>query len=177
MADERVMVFIDGSNLYHSLRSDHGRTDLDFRAFALKLASGRHLIRTYYYNATVDNTKEAPRAQSQQRFFQKLRSLPATELRLGRLVYRDWPTSPPYEKGIDIKIATDMLSHAHRKNCDVAILVSGDTDFADALQEVKDCGVSVEVALFGPRYSSQRLRDVADEVIVIDGSYLAGSWV
>ena len=63
------------------------------------------------------------------------------------------------------------------KNCDVAILVSGDTDFADALQEVKDCGVSVEVALFGPRYSSQRLRDVADEVIVIDGSYLAGSWV
>ena len=63
------------------------------------------------------------------------------------------------------------------KNCDVAILVSGDTDFADALQEVKDCGVSVEVTLFGPRYSSQRLRDVADEVIVIDGSYLAGSWV
>ena len=57
MADERVMVFIDGNNLYHSLRSDHGWTDLDFRAFALKLASGRRLIRTYYYNATVDNTK------------------------------------------------------------------------------------------------------------------------
>ena len=32
--DDRVAVYIDGSNLYHSLRSLANRTDLDFLEFA-----------------------------------------------------------------------------------------------------------------------------------------------
>ena len=58
----------------------------------------------------------------------------------------------------------------------LAILVSGDTDFADALQAVKDLGHHVEVALFDPR-GSQRLRDVADRIIRIDILFLADCWL
>lgn len=58
MANEQVMILIDGSNLYHSLKSNFQRTDLDFASFAERLAESRRLIRTYYYNAPVDQTKE-----------------------------------------------------------------------------------------------------------------------
>ena len=75
-----------------------------------------------------------------------------------------------------MKMATDMLVHGTRANYDVAVLVSGDTDFKDALQAVKDFGRHVEVTLFGHEGSSQALRDVADRVIRIDEAYLADCW-
>ncbi|MCE2405362.1 MAG: NYN domain-containing protein [Dehalococcoidia bacterium] len=71
MAD-KVMVYIDGSNLYHSLTKTAGRTNLDFSKFTNKLVgSDRQLVRTYYYNAPVDQFKEPQRYKLQQRFFQR----------------------------------------------------------------------------------------------------------
>ena len=173
-ASDRVSVYIDGSNLYHAL-SQLGRRDLDFGLFAAKLTDKRRLVRTYYYNAPIDQTKEPKRYIEQQRFFQALKTVPYLELRLGRLIYQGWPNVSPHEKGVDIKIATDMLVHGFRGNYNTAILVSGDNDFEDALQGIKDLGLHVEVALFGQR-TSQRLREVADEVIFLDATYLADCW-
>ena len=51
---ERIMVFIDGSNLYHVLGEVCGRHDLNFGKFAEKIAGDRRLIRTYYYNIRQD---------------------------------------------------------------------------------------------------------------------------
>lgn len=174
---ERAMVFIDGSNLYHSLKSVYGRTNIDFQKLCEALAGSRQLIRGYYYNAIVDQAQEPVRYQDQQRFLARVRRIPKLEVRLGTLVYRGFPTVPPYEKGIDIKIATDMLMHAVRGNYDVAILVSGDTDFADAIQAVKDLGRNVEVALFGNPNASARLRDVADDAISLDPPFMDGLWI
>ena len=53
----RVMVFIDGSNLYHSLRQVYGRTDVDFAKLCLKLAGAGQFVRGYYYNASVDQQR------------------------------------------------------------------------------------------------------------------------
>ena len=173
---ERVMIFIDGSNLYHSLKSQFGHADLNFEAFCRKITGDRRLVRIYYYNAPVDQTKEAEHYQDQQRFFQELRRIPYMEVRLGRLIYRGWPAEPPYEKGIDVMMTTDILLHSFRETYDTMIMVGGDTDLADALQAVKDMGRHVEVALFGGPWTSQRLRDVADRVLKIDGNFLKGSW-
>ena len=172
------MVFIDGSNLYHSLRQVYGRTDIDFAKFCQKLARDREFVRAYYYNASVDQQREAQRYADQLRFFDRLRRIPKLEVKLGTLVYRGgFPQVPPYEKGIDVRIATDMLTHAFRANYDTAILVSGDTDFADALQAVKDFGRNVEIALFGNANSSRRLRDVADDVISLEPNYVEDCWI
>lgn len=70
-----------------------------------------------------------------------------------------------------------MLIHAFRENYETAVLVSGDTDFADAVQAVKDLGRNVEIALFGNQSSSRRLRDVADDVISLEPKYLDGCWI
>jgi uncharacterized LabA/DUF88 family protein len=178
MADktERVMVFIDGSNLYHSLKTFAKRTDIDIGKLCTKLLRKRHLVRIYYYNARVGLKQEPERYRNQQAFFNSVNAVPYTELRIGRLVYYNWPNSPPYEKGVDVQLATDMLTHSFKNNYDVAVLVAGDNDFVGALQSVKDNGKHVEVALFGKESTSQRLRIVADRVVKINARFLKGCW-
>jgi len=173
---ERVMIFIDGSNLYHSLKKHFNRTDLDIGKFSKKLLEKRQLIRIYYYNARVGLKQEPERYRQQQAFFNSVAAIPYTELRLGRLVYINWPSIPPYEKGTDVQLATDMLTHGFRNNYDVAILVAGDNDFVGAIQAVKDNGKHVEVALFGKEGTSRQLRDVADQIISINARMLKGCW-
>jgi uncharacterized LabA/DUF88 family protein len=46
-------------------------------------------------------------------------------------------------KGVDISVTTDMLSHAHMKNYDLAILVAGDGDFVPLVNAVKATGSRV----------------------------------
>ena len=173
---DRIMVFIDGSNMYHSLKGFFKRANIDLGKFANKLLDKRRLVRIYYYNARVGLREEPERYKNQQKFFTDVVSIPYTELRLGRLVYNNWPHSPPYEKGVDIQLATDMITHSFKDNYDVAILVAGDNDYVGALQSVKDNGKNVEVALFGKERTSLQLRRVADEVVTIDRGLLRGCW-
>jgi len=56
-----------------------------------------------------------------------------------------------------------MLSRAYKDHYDIAVLVSGDGDFARVLQEVKDLGKKVEVAFF-PK--CHHLRTAADRFIL-----------
>ena len=178
MADrtDRLMIFIDGSNLYHSLKGFFKRTDIDIGKFCQKLLDRRRLIRIYYYNARVGRKEEPERYQHQQAFLDSVSAIPYCELRLGRLVYINWPNVPPYEKGVDIMLTTDLLTHSFKNNYDVAILVAGDTDYVGAIQAVKDNGKNVEVALFGKERTSRPLREVADRVVTIDGRFLRGCW-
>ena len=173
---DRVMIFIDGSNLYHSLKNFFKRTDIDIGKFSDKLLGKRRLIRIYYYNARVGQREEPERYHDQQKFFAGITAIPYCELRLGRLVYNNWPNSPPFEKGVDILLATDMITHSFKDNYDVAILVAGDNDYVSAIQAVKDNGKNLEVALFGKERTSLQLRKVTDKVIDINKRLLNKCW-
>jgi hypothetical protein len=52
-----------------------------------------------------------------------------------QLNYRNWPGSPPQEKGIDVQIAVDLIHMAFTKQYD-ALLFSSDTDLLPALETV-----------------------------------------
>ena len=54
----RTMVFIDGSNLYHSMKNNCGQTNLDFKAFVEKIGKECEVIRTYYYNIQTEAEKQ-----------------------------------------------------------------------------------------------------------------------
>ncbi len=58
-----------------------------------------------------------------------------------------------YEKGVDVKIATDMVAMAYAGEYDVVILVSGDGDLAPAVHEVRRLGRRVENAMTRARRS------------------------
>jgi len=141
--ENRVAIFIDGSNLYHALRGNFRRHDLNFAEFTSKLCGSRHLFRTYYYNVLQDPAQRPDGSREQQDFLDILRHTPYLEVRLGSTKLSQ---GIPVEKGIDVMLATDLLYFAWHDFYDVAVLVSGDSDFAYALQSIKNMGKHVEVA-------------------------------
>jgi len=171
--EDRVAIFIDGSNLYHALRSNFRRYDLNFAEFASKLCGSRRLFRTYYYNVLQDQTQRPDGYRDQQEFLDNLRKTPYLELRLGSTKLAQ---GIPVEKGIDIMLATDLLYFAWNDAYDVAILVSGDSDFAYALQSVKNMGKYVEIAYFESGVSNDLL-NVADYQHLLNRSFFSGLWV
>ncbi len=169
----RVAVFIDGSNLYHSLEENCGRMDLDFEAFIYRLVGGRQHYRTYYYNILQDSERKPQTAQEQQKFLASLYAIPRLEVRLGTTKYRG---DQLVEKGVDIMLATDLLQYAWDGLYDVAILVSGDGDFAYAVKAVKNGGKYVEVAAF-PSNLSWDMAQIADDRHFLDKEYFKDLWV
>ena len=170
--EDRVAIFIDGSNLYHALRANFRRYDLNFAEFASKLCGERRLFRVYYYNVLQDPTQRAEGYREQQEFLNALRETPYLEVRLGGTKLSQ---GIPVEKGIDIMLATDLLHFAWNGLYDVAVLVSGDSDFAYALQAVKNMGKHVEVAYFESNISKDLL-DVADNRHLLDRKFFNGLW-
>jgi len=171
--ENRIAIFIDGSNLYHALRGNFKRHDLNFADFTSRLCGSRRLFRTYYYNVLQDPIQWPEGYREQQEFLTILRKTPYLEVRLGSTKVTQ---GIAVEKGIDIMLATDLLYFAWNDFYDVAMLVSGDSDFAYALQAVKNMGKHVEVAYF-ERGVSKDLLNVADNRHLLNRSFFKGLWV
>jgi uncharacterized LabA/DUF88 family protein len=171
MIEDRVAIFIDGSNLYHSVQNNFKRHDLNFADFATKLSASRRLFRTYYYNVLQDPSQYPDSHREQQDFLDVLRKTPYLEIRLGGT-----KKGQGIEKGIDIMLATDLLYFAWSDFYDVAILVSGDADFAYAVQAVKNMGKHVEVAYFEGGISRDLL-EIADNRYLMDRNFFNNLWV
>lgn len=172
MPNERVSIFIDGSNLYRCMKDQFGRAGIDLRELCARLCGDRSLVRSYYYNAALPQNVSG--YQDQQRFLAALRYIPYFQLRLGRLERRAGQTW--VEKGVDILLAVDMLQEAQRNIYDTAILVSGDGDFASVVDAVKALGKHVENA-FVRVGQSRALRESSDRFIALDKEFLQGLWL
>jgi uncharacterized LabA/DUF88 family protein len=171
-SDERVMVFIDGSNLYHVLGENCGRHDLQFDKFCEKLANGRRLLRTYYYNVRQESERQPDVGRDQERFLASLYDSPYLEVRLG--VWRQ-RGGEMVEKGVDVMLATDLVVKALKDQYDTAIVVSGDGDFFPAYQAAKDAGKHVEVMAFESNLSPEAAR-AADLTVKVTKSWFTGLW-
>ena len=171
MAKERVAVFIDGSNFYHALKQRFKRASLDFARLVRVLVGKRELVRAYYYNAPYD--RKHPKAREQQQFFDMLRKTPYLELQLGRLQPKRGTT---VQKGVDVKLAVQMIDFAYHDTYDTAILVSGDSDFVPAVQFVKDLGKHVELAVVEGQ-PCFHLEGACDRLIIVDNAFLKSCWV
>lgn len=171
-ACEKLMIFIDGSNLYHGVKDTIGTGTIDLPKLIQFLSKKDfRLVRTYFYTAPVNQFDDVERYKAQQRFFAFLKRIPDFELKLGRLenhpikLSRDeWVAKVGQEcadkfistfggsiddyteKGVDVQIAVDMLELAFVNAYDTAILVSGDGDFAGLVKSIKRLGKRVEVA-------------------------------
>lgn len=168
---DRVQIFIDGSNLYHALKDECENVNLDYLKFSYLLANGRKLIRTYFYISTLDTNRSKPETvKGQQRFLGALREVPYITIKHRPLNYTK---GVPVEKGVDILIATDMLTNALRDGYDTAILVSGDGDFAPVLEEIARAGKQVENAAFRSS-RSDALVSASDLFVELNKSDLVG---
>lgn len=179
---ERVMVFIDGSNLYNTMKEVFRITrNVKVDAFAKKLSTGRDLQRTYYYNSPAPPTVNQAQSQA---YWDSLGWLDTVRPRLGRIVRRVLHTKCPLcqkeisipsyvQKGVDTRMVVDMISLAHQNAYDVAILVSGDSDLTETVEWIREHTQKRVINAFIPSKSwSKQLREAAEARIALSADFL-----
>lgn len=156
----RVAVFVDYQNVYRIARDAFGfgydahyRGQVHPQRLGLKLAGvaddRRTLACVRMYRGSPSPTKDGKGAGAFDRQVHSWFQQPMTRVCTRPLNYR---TDPPREKGIDVKIAVDIVVGAVRNEFDVCVLFSADTDLLPALEyvaEVKGLD-AVEVAAWLP---------------------------
>ena len=157
MSKRRAIVFIDGNNLYHNLKSFSVKPN---QIDLLKLSESVcghfdcEMKAVRYYNSipSINDGEETYRRHMH--FLDLIASL------LKFTVYtRKLQPITRKEKGIDVMIAVDMLNLCVLRDvCDCCILISGDTDFIHATEIIKSYGKEVFSA-FIPRGYSTELRN------------------
>ncbi|STD03280.1 NYN domain [Dermatophilus congolensis] len=123
--------------------------------------SGLPLLRINWYDSGNAATGRADATQ------QALALLPRVKVRLGRRSYSG------EQKGVDLRLGLDLVTHARNRAVDVAYLLSGDDDLTEAVEEAQLHGVQVNVLAVpdtqGQAYAVARhLQMEADGVTVID---------
>lgn len=148
--DQRVAVFIDAQNLYHSARSIFNAR-VNFKEILKTAVSGRCLIRAFGY---VISTKSG----EEKAFFEALVNLGietrAKELQefFGGAKKADW----------DVGLTIDAVRTA--EIVDTVVICSGDGDFIPLVEYLKNNGRRTEVLAFG-RSTSQKLKEAVDDFI------------
>ena len=149
---KNVAVFVDVANLYYSARGLE--VDVDYVALLKAATKGRDLIRAYAYSG-LD-----PENENQRKFIDFLGKNDY------KVVHKDIRKfgDGRVKANLDIELVVDLFRLADRM--DIAVIVSGDGDFAPAIRALQDKGVRCEVISFRPNTSSDLIA-VADEFIDI----------
>lgn len=80
---------------------------------------------------------------------------------LGHLIQH--PDKTVHEKGVDVRLAVEMIRFARENQYDVAYLISSDTDLVAAVEEVQSLGKAVQYVSI-PKEQSFSLTKTADDV-------------
>lgn len=153
--DQRVGIFIDVQNLYHSAKNLYN-SRVNFKELVRNLVGGRKLIRVVAYVVKTETTL------GEESFFDALKKS-GIELRVkdiqiypGGMKKADW----------DVGMAVDAIRMAGF--LDVVILVTGDGDFLPLVDYVKwGLGRAVEVAAFS-KTGSAKMKEEADLFIPLE---------
>jgi len=146
----RSIVIIDGSNLYHKLRSlDLSKLhQFDYFGFCQSLTKGSKLIQLYFcigkIHAKQQDAKARKMMAKQQSLVTRLQKQDFI-IQFGYLLkYNDHF----HEKGTDIQMAVDLLRGAYKNTYDIAYLISSDSDLIPAIAEVQALSKTVEYVGF-----------------------------
>ncbi|MDO8560125.1 MAG: NYN domain-containing protein [bacterium] len=152
--DQRVGVFVDVANMYHSAKNIFGAR-LNFKEVLKTAVAGRPLIRAIAYVIKSNSTEEQGffEALDKQGFEVKYKDL---QVFAGGAKKADW----------DVGIAVDAIKMADK--LDAVVLVTGDGDFIPLVVYLKENrGCKVEVIAFG-RTTSGKLLEVVDDFLNLE---------
>jgi len=144
---KNVAVFVDVANIFYAAKA--AGVDIDYVTLLKSATAGRDFVRAYAY------TGLDPDNENQRNFHSFLARNSYKVVSKDIRKYGDGKV----KANLDIELVVDMMKTA--RNLDVAIVVSGDGDFAPAIRAVQEMGVRVEVISFRGNTSSD-LIEVAD---------------
>lgn len=157
----RFAIFIDGSNLYHTIR-DLG-LHVDYRRLLEFFGEHGNLMRAFYYTALLegDMTPDWLVRLTDWLSYNGFKVVTKRAKVFRRRVMDEggvahWVSE--VKGNVDIELAVDMMTLA--PHCDTIVLFSGDGDFVSLIETVQDMGTRVIVI------SSEQTSDstVADEL-------------
>jgi uncharacterized LabA/DUF88 family protein len=149
-ATKRVVAYVDGQNLFHAAREAFGYTypNYDVQGLAQSVcrlrAWSQQQVR--FYTGVPDRTDDAFWSQF---WAAKLLAMSRQGVRVysRSLRYRNKRITLPdgtehtylagEEKGIDVRIAIDVIRMAHRGEYDVALIFSQDQDLSEVATEIR----------------------------------------
>ncbi|MDY0097014.1 MAG: NYN domain-containing protein [Candidatus Dojkabacteria bacterium] len=152
---QRVKIFIDGSNFFFYCKELGIPTfpKFDFEKFINFLLEDRELVQKNYYigaiRAKEDDKKALKMMANQMSFFSYLKKY-NWKINKGYLLKSN---DKYHEKGVDVKLALDLVLGAVDNQYDIALLLSSDTDILPAVEQVHMRKKKVEYIGFAHRPS------------------------
>ena len=159
---QRVGVFIDTQNLYHSAKNLH-RANVNFGQVVKDAVGDRTLTRAIAYLITTEGGEEKGFFEALEKVGIETKSKPLQIFGSGAKK-ADW----------DVGLAIDTVKLAPK--LDAVIICSGDGDYVPLVEYLKNQGCQVEIVAFG-KSTSSKLLAVADDFFNLDENprkYLLG---
>lgn len=149
--DQRVGVFVDVSNMYHSAKNLYGAR-INFKAILDTVVGDRQLIRAIAYAVKAGSADE-------ESFFDALEKSGFQIKSKDLQIFMDGTKKADWDVGLSVDAIT-LSDHL-----DVIIVVSGDGDYVPLVEYLKiNRGCIVEVAAFG-KTTSAKLIEAADDFL------------
>lgn len=157
---ERAYIYVDGLNFYYGLVKNTPYKWLDFKAlFRRILPKDLEILKIKYFTAEVKSFPQDPEAPHRQRVYLEAlkRYIPEFEVIYGTFLISERKRRlknpiqdsngksieyacviEPEERGSDVNLAVHLLNDAWLNLYDWAVVVSNDSDLAEALRLVKE---------------------------------------
>lgn len=147
--DQRIGVFIDVQNVYHSAKSLYQKR-ADFKEILTTAVFGRKLIRAIAYGIRTESGEETAFFDALERIGIELK-VKDLQIFPGGMKKADW----------DVGLAVDAVRLSG--SLDVIVIVSGDGDYVPLIEYVQSTrGCRAEVIGFGES-TSAKLKAIADD--------------
>lgn len=178
----KTIVYIDGFNFYYRAVKNTKYKWLDFKALFLKLLSANNqIVQIKYFTALVSGKQNPNKPVKQQTYLRALKSyIPEIQIYYGHFltheVYAPLADSESNnkkvkiikteEKGSDVNLAVHLINDAWLKKFDCAVIVSNDSDLAEAMRLVRKHHPNKVLGLVmpGKRHPSKELMKHANFV-------------
>ncbi len=184
---ERVIAYVDGFNLYFGMKSKGWQRYywLNIPSLARKLLKpDQRLICTKYFTSRVIPIPSSKgKDKRQQTYLEALGTLSSLKIFYGHYLGKPicckkcgfcWYTHE--EKMTDVNIAVELMVDAFQKNCDTALIISGDSDLAGAIMATRRLFSDRRIIIgFPPNRVSRKLEQESDAYFIIGRKKLANS--
>ncbi len=152
--DQRVGIFIDTQNVYHSAKNLY-KSRVNFANILKDAVANRRLIRARAYVVTTESGEESAFFEALEKMGIEIKTKDL-QIFFGGAKKADW----------DVGLAIDAIQMAPK--LDAVVLVSGDGDFVPLVEYLQtSMGCQVEVISFG-KSSSGKIKEAADEFFDLD---------
>lgn len=151
--DQRVAIFIDTQNLYHTAKNLY-KSKVNFAGVIKSALGGRKLVRALCYVVNTESGEEQPFFEAMEKIGIEIKTKDL-QIFYGGAKKADW----------DVGMAVDAIKMASK--VDAVVLATGDGDFIPLVEYLKSQGCQVEGITFG-RSASSKFKEVVDDFTDMD---------